>query len=281
MIPRVVVARSSWDVITGELDRVAPREGVLLPLVALERRAPDADPCAPIGLEDLDAVVLAEVRCLPPHLQHNGIARVAALPCADAWADSVVLPLVRRYPRLRAAAYLHSHPFAIEHTWPSGGDVEGHMRPMLRRNAEAGLLASFSFIACGARGGGGWRLPCFALDGRGRVVSLGAAEVVDDGDGAIRRARRERAPRCLVRRWRQQLSRRGLAVRADELFDGWSRVRVRLDARRVLVALFPLDFPAAPPRYHVVDLRTGAARRLELRFSVEATEVLAAGAEAA
>jgi hypothetical protein len=183
---------------------------------------------------------------------------------------------VRRHPRLRAAAYLHSHPFAIGRTWPSGGDLEGHMLPMLRRNAEAGLEASFSFIAC--RGGGGWRLPCFAMDARGRVIELDAPEVVDDGDEAIRRARSERASRCLVRRWRQQLQRRGLAPRADELFDGWSRVRVRLGGERVLVALFPLDFPAAPPRYHLVDLRTRAARRLALRFSLDAGEVALAEA---
>jgi len=278
VIPRVLVARSCWQVITGELDRVAPREGVLLPLVALDRRAPGADPCAPLGLGDLARVVLAEVRCLPPHLQHNDLARVAALPCADAWADDVVLPLVRRHPRLRAAAYLHSHPFAVERTWPSGGDLEGHMLPMLARNAEAGLDASFSFIACGAAGGG-WRLPCFALEPGGRVVALGAAEVVDDGCDAIRRARTPRAPGHLVRRWKQQLRRRGLALRADELFDGWSRVRVRLGAHRVLVALFPVDFPAAPPRYHLVDLRSRAARRLDLAFSVDGAEV--ARAEAA
>jgi hypothetical protein len=277
--PRILVARSCWEVITGELDRVAPAEGVLLPLVALDRRSPDADPCAPVGLRELAAVVLAEVRCLPPHLQHNGLARVAALPSADAWADGVVLPLVRRAPRLRAAAYLHSHPFAIGHTWPSAGDVEGHMIPLWRRNAEAGLDASFSFIACAA-GGGGWRLPCFALggDARGRVVELGAAEVVDDDHDAIRRARAPRASRCLLRRWRHQLHRRGLALRADELFDGWSRVRVRLGAHRVLVALFPVDFPGAPPRYHLVDLRTRASRRLDLAFSADAAEVLRAEA---
>ena len=278
MTPRVIVARSCWEVITRELDRVAPREGVLLPLVALDRRSPDADPCAPVGLRDLAAVVLAEVGCVPPHLQHNGLAHVTALPSADAWADGVVLPLVRRYPRLRAAAYLHSHPFATAHTWPSGGDIAGHMLPMLRRNTEAGLDASFSFIACGAGDGRGWRLPCFAMDARGRVVELGAAEVVDDDDDAIRRARSRRASRCLLRRWKHQLHRRGLALRADELFDGWSRVRVGLGAHHVLVALFPVDFPGAPPRYHLVDLRTRAARRLDLEFSVDGTEVLRAEA---
>jgi hypothetical protein len=268
--PRVVVARSCWEVITRELDRVAPNEGVLLPLVALDRRWPDADPCAPVGLPDLAAVVLAEVRCLPAHLQHNSLAHVAALPCADAWADGVVLPLVRRHPRLRAAAYLHSHPFAAGHTRPSAGDITGHMLPLLRRNAEAGLDASFSFIAC--PGGRTWRLSCFAMDARRHILDLGAAEIVDDDDPAIRRARTERPTRPLLRRWKHQLRRRGLALRADELFDGWSRVRIWL-GDHVLVALFPIDFPAAPPRYHLVDLRTQAARRLDLHFSVEATEI--------
>src|SRR5688572_30731976 len=117
---RVLVAQACWETIVRELDRVAPREGVLLPLVAIEHRA---EPCAPIELRDIAAVVLAQVRCVPPELQHNAMAHVAALPRTDAWADEVVLPLVRRHPRLRAAAYLHSHPFATEHTWPSTGDV--------------------------------------------------------------------------------------------------------------------------------------------------------------
>jgi len=261
----LVVAESCWRTIVDELDRVSPDEAVLLPLVALEHGKP---PCAPIELADVTTVALAEVRALPPHLQDNGGAHVVALATSDAWADDVVLPLVRRKPCLRAAAYLHSHPFATEHTWPSGGDVAGHMIPLLRRMAATGLHASFSFIACRAYGGG-WRLPCFAIDRRERVIELGNATVVPDTAASIQRARRERTRRWLVRRWKRQLVRRGHTVRADELFDGWLRIQVRLDGERMLVALFPVDFPDAPPRYHVVELRSRRARQIELPFRID------------
>lgn len=262
---RIVVAQSCWTAICFEFDRVAPNEGVVLPFVALEHRAA---PCAPIGLGDITTLAIADVRAVPPALQHNSLLRVAALPRSDAWADSVVLPLVRRYPRLRAAAYLHSHPFAHERTWPSGGDIDGHMLPLLARNRETGLDTAFSLIAFGR-----WRLPCFAIDGGRRVIELGEAEVVDDADPAIVRARAPRPPRFWLKRWRQRLRARGLSPQLDELFDGWTRARVPLDAHRVMVVLFPLAFPDEAPQYFVVDRRTGASERLDRQFSLDAREV--------
>jgi hypothetical protein len=264
---RVVVAQSCWTAITFELDRVAPREGVVLPLIALEHQAA---PCAPIRLADITSVAIADARCVPAHLQHNALLRVAALPQADAWADSVVLPLVRRYPRLRAAAYLHSHPFTDARTWPSGGDIDGHMKPLLARNRACSLFASFSFIACGR-----WKLPCFAMDEAQRVVELGDAEIVDDADPIIVRARTERAPRFWLKRWKQRLRGRGLSVHVDELFDGWTRAKIALDAHRVQVVLFPIDFPTEAPLYFVVDRRTGRAERVDRTFSLEGEEVAA------
>ena len=268
---KILVARSSWNTITEELDRVAPREGVLLPLVALELH--HENPCATIGLRDLAALVLAEVRCVPRHLQINSVAHVAALPSSDAWADETVLPLTRRYPRLRPAAYLHSHPFAVARTWPSSGDIDGHMRPLLARNADASLAASFSFIACTAFDGG-WHLPCFAMDARQRVVELGNAEVVDDDHASIVRARQQRVSRFLVRRWKRQLERHGIEFCEDELFDGWLRFKIRITPTQMLVVLLPVDVPATPPRYHLIDLSTHQARQLDLTFSLEAAEVV-------
>ncbi|MDQ3341899.1 MAG: hypothetical protein M4D80_42680 [Myxococcota bacterium] len=264
---RIVVAQSCWNAITFELDRVAPREGVVLPLVAIEHRA---EPCARIALADITTLAIAEVRCVPAELQENALLRVAALPRSDAWADAVVLPLVRRSPRLRAAAYLHSHPFAHERTWPSGGDIDGHMLPLLERNRACGLFASFSFIACSR-----WKLPCFAMDAERRVIELGNAEIVDDADPIITRARATRPPRFWLKRWRQRLRARGFAPHVDELFDGWTRARIDLDAHRVLVVLFPLAFPDETPLYFVVDRRTGKSERVDRTFSLEASEVAA------
>jgi hypothetical protein len=265
---RVVVAQSSWNAIELELDRVAPREGVLLPFVAIEHRC---EPCAPIRLADITTLAIADVRALPPALQENSPVHVAALAHADAWADATVLPLVRRYPRLRAAAYLHSHPFAYRTTSPSSSDIHGHMIPLLAKNSECGLFASFSFIACDR-----WKLPCFAMDASRRVVALGDTEIVDDAEPIITRARAQRPPRFWLKRWKQRLRARGLAPQLDELFDGWTRARITLDATRVLVVLFPLEFPAMPPRYFVVDPRRRTSKQLDLQFSLDADEIDAA-----
>jgi len=269
---RVVVAQSCWNAIAFELDRVAPREGVLLPLVAIEHRN---GPCATIALDDITSLAIAEVRCVPPELQHNAMLRVEALPRSDAWADATVLPLVRRYPRLRAAAYLHSHPFATHHTEPSGVDIDGHMKPLLENNRACGLDASFSFIAYGR-----WKLACFAMTQR--VVSLGDAEIVDDADPIIERARRTRPPRFWLKRWKQRLRLRGFNPVFDELFDGWMRAKIDLDhgspaghGRRVLVVLFPLDFPDTRPEYYLVDRHAGTSTRLDRTFSLDAEEVAA------
>ncbi len=242
----VLVARSAWDTITAELDRVAPREGVLLPLVALERLGGDA-PCAPMRLADIETVVLAEAIRVPAHLQANSLAHVSALRGADALVDAQVRALVRRSPRLRTAAFLHSHPFAARSTWPSHGDITGHLEPQLAHNQTCGLEASFSFIACGR-----WHLPCFAMDAHRRVIPLGDAEVVPDTDPHVVRARASRPRRFWLRDWLAQWIDRGFTPRVDELFDGWLRARIELAARRVLVVLFPLAFPALPARYHVV-----------------------------
>lgn len=264
---KVVVAQSCWNAIELELSRVAPREGVLLPLIAIEHTR---QPCAPIQLADISTLAIADVRAVPPELQESSPVHVAALPRADAWADATVLPLVRRSPRLRAAAYLHSHPFAYGTTSPSSSDIDGHMLPLLARNAECGLFASFSFIACDR-----WKLPCFAMDAHRRVVPLGDTEIVDDADPIITRARTQRPPRFWLKRWKQRLRARGLAPHVDELFDGWTRARITLDAGRVLVVLFPLDFPHAAPRYFVVDRRARTSKQLDLRFSLDAEEVAA------
>jgi hypothetical protein len=269
---RLVVAQSSWNAIELELDRVAPREGVLLPFVAIEHRC---EPCAPIRLTDITTLAIADVRALPPGLQESSLAHVAALPRADEWADATVLPLVRRYPRLRAAAYLHSHPFAYGTTSPSSSDITGHMIPLLAKNSECGLFASFSYIAASAATGSRdrWKLPCFAMDASRRVVALGDTEIVDDADPIITRARAQRPPRFWLKRWKQRLRARGLAPQLDELFDGWTRARITLDATRVLVVLFPLEFPAVAPRYFVVDPRRRTSKQLDLQFSLDADEI--------
>jgi len=288
--PRLLIGASCWAAVRAELDRVLPDEGLVVPLVSVQRRRPLRDPCAPIALADMRRLVIARAVLIPAELQVNTFARVSVLPSTDALIDRRIAAAIHRHPALRACAYLHSHPFARGWTRPSSGlrgDVEGHMLPLLARNREAGLNAAFSFIACRdlARRGDsdGWLLHGFALvpsragdrtdkvnatAGGHRLVDLGLAEPVPDDCAAMRRAllpplSRREPWRFLLRRWRRELRCLGLRARTDELFGGWQRVVVPLGQGRDVVVLLPVDFPAERARIFVVE-RSRPTRELHL-----------------
>lgn len=245
MLPSVEIAQSCFDLVASELTRVAPREGLAVPLVHLARRPPEPGPTATLHLAHVEKVVIAGVVLVPAEKQLNSGFRVGVLAETDALVAEATRRLTRRHPRLRACAYLHSHPFARGGTWPSRGarcDYEGHMLPLLERGLDAGLATSFSVIACRPRAGEGWLLQAFALDDDRRIVDLGFAEPVPDDHPDVARAllpalSRRRGAR-LVRAWLRKLRRASVAPRVDELFDGWLRV-----IAGPLVALVPPGFP--------------------------------------
>ena len=257
----VDITLGCWQRLVAELDRVAPAEGIAVPLVALTMRDPGRNPCAMIALDDIARVTVAELLLVPDSQQVNGAVRVSVLPQTDRIVNAQVERLLRRFPRLRACAYLHSHPFAIGTTRPSHGlhcDYEGHMLPLWRDNRRAGLDTSFSFIACRGPLGAGWRLCCFALDPGGAIVDLGWARVVADVDagqpGPLQHAVEEREPlRQVLRGYRRELRRRGFFCSSEELFDGWQRTVVHIDRRWTAVILLPIEFPQQVPRFFLVD----------------------------
>jgi hypothetical protein len=270
--PSLSVAASTWARLCAELDRVYPREGLALPLAGLVPRRADHNPCARLRLEEIAEIVLAECVLVPPALQWNCQARVGVHPSADEAVNRELAALLARHPQLWPCGYLHSHPFARGGTLPSrgaGGDVEGHMLPLLARNRELGLEASFSFIACRSLADRGWELHGFALVDEGgapALAALGAASVVEDRAPSVARLLRPglgaRVPeRILLRRYRRALRRAGLRSRCDELLGGWLRVVVALAAGARAAFLVPPDFPRALPRCYVVDA-SGAVREL-------------------
>jgi hypothetical protein len=281
MMPRLQIGASCWAAIRRELDRVLPHEGLVVPLLAAQRRRPLPDPCAPINLADLRRLVIARAVRIPAELQVNTFARVSVLPSTDALINQEVATIIDRHPALRPCAYLHSHPFARGWTRPSRGlrgDVEGHMLPLLARNQQSSLNAAFSFIACGEASqslgvsSGGWLLQGFALvgttSGGHHLVDLGLVQPVPDDCAAMRRALlpplAHRTPwRFLLRRWRRQLRRQGGRIRSDELFGGWQRVVVSLGQGRDAVVLLPIDFPREQARIFVVE-RGRLTRELHL-----------------
>ena len=82
--PGVVMAEQAWRAVRAEMERVFPREGLAVPLMALEPRRPDGGPWDPMGLEDIASVVVPRVLLVPPEQQHNQAARVSVLPRTDA-----------------------------------------------------------------------------------------------------------------------------------------------------------------------------------------------------
>jgi hypothetical protein len=269
MAPRPLITSFAFRQVVRELDRVAPNEGILVPLVSLTPRDPEMNPCAPIRLEAIANVLIAAVVLVPRERQVNQGTRVSVRAETDDVVNEKIERLVRRFPRLRACAHLHSHPFARGRTWPSSGarcDYDGHMLPQLETNTEAGLRTSFSFIACHTLDGRGWLLQCFALDERKQIVDLGFTEVLADDKPIVLRAltpalTSRPVAHSILRHWLAETRRRGLHAAADELFDGWQRLVVRLDADRTLVALVPIGFPQEPPRYYLVDHHSGRTAR--------------------
>jgi len=278
MRTEVDITLSCWQRLVAELDRVAPAEGIAVPLLALTMRDPSRNPCATIGLADLARVTIGELVLVPDSQQINGAVRVSVLPRTDHLVNCQVARLLEQYPRLRACAYLHSHPFAIGSTQPSRGlrcDYEGHMLPLWHDNRAAGLDTSFSFIACRGPLGWGWRLCCFALDPSGAIVDLGWARVKTDVDvgqpGPLQHAVEQREPlRQVLRGYRRELRRRGFFCSSEELFDGWQRTVVPIDAATALVILLPIDFPEQPPRFFRVDRQR---RRSEQLFPIHAASM--------
>ncbi len=268
-LPRVRVTASAYAQIARELWRVYPREGFVVPLLALRPRKP-ALPGPALQLEDLEEVVLAEVVCVPAHLQRNESLRVHALSFADAAIAPEIDARLARHPLLRACGFLHSHPFARGSTAPSHTDRVGHLRPQLAQNREAGLAASFSIIAClgGAEAQPLWKLQCFALDGDGAQHDLGFAEVVPDGSReaswALQGDWESSTAGRVASRWLAKARAQGLEPRRDELFDGWLRLKLPASERATLLALVRREFPSIAPRLVAWDRWSGRTFELAL-----------------
>lgn len=249
---KVMIAERAWKTLAAELDRVAPKEGIALPLVAVRSAA---RPSQPRALSSIDALIVPDVLVVPAELQDASAVHVNVLPATDAHMQAQVARKTAAHPRLRVAAYLHSHPFANDRTWPSGGDYYGHMLPLLRQNADAGLDTSFSLIA--ARANRSWVLQCFALGPDRRIVDCGFAQLVPDTHEAIVWSLApplSSSARAMLRRICRDEQRRGRTVSCRELFDGFRRYVVR-DRGAVREVIFvPCDFPKAPmQRYEVMS----------------------------
>jgi hypothetical protein len=270
MLPTVAITESCLAQVEEELDRVNPREGLAVPLLWIKKRAPEPNPATLLRLAQIEQVIIARALLVPPEKQLNGCVRVGVLAETDRLLAEATRALTRRHPRLRACAYLHSHPFARGGTRPSRGatcDYEGHMIPLLERNRDAGLAASFSFIACRTWKDDGWELHCFALDEHEDIGDLGLARRIPDSHpdavAALLPPLSRRPIHRLVRGWLSRLRRARVHYRVDELFDGWLRIILDASAQTSLVVLLPISFPRQPAQLFVWNREANEVTRCD------------------
>ena len=253
--PRFLMGMRAWRELSAELERVAPAEGLAIPLMALELRHGLAHPAQTLHLEHIKRVLIPRLFFLPARLQANHAARVQALAGSDAHLQTRIDHCLDLYPRLRPAGFIHSNPFASLHTWPSSGargDIEGHLLPLRARNLEAGLATSFSLIACRKGKGSGWRLQAFALDRHKRVRDCGLVRPAPDSHPALRRALRgnalqRQAGRDRLGPWLADMEHAGFLIEMRTLFDGWLRCDLNRGSLRCRSILLPPDFPRQAP----------------------------------
>jgi hypothetical protein len=145
------------------------------------------------------------------------------------------------------------------------------MIPLLERNRDAGLAASFSFIACRTSADDGWELHAFALDERARILELGLARRIPDfhpdAIAALVPPLTRRPVHRLVRGWLNRLRRAGIHFRLDDLFDGWLRIILDASKRTSLVVLLPICFPRQPAQLFIWDRVVNEVTRSECEFA--------------
>src|SRR5207249_7974806 len=94
------------------------------------------------------------------------------------------------YPQLIFLGPGHSHPFAVDKTYPSLTDITHHIRPYKRKNEQSlGYSFSLALIIVQDRSKRGWQACAFAMDSREQVRDLGLARVIPTYFPAIKRAR--------------------------------------------------------------------------------------------
>lgn len=226
-----------------------PIESVFYPLVHLELKKAKTlfDRC---DLEDIERIVVCDAFIPPRRFAsytpysagfrdngedlywtfNNGVARINA-----------------RHPQLLFIGPGHSHPFAVDHTRPSGTDLHHHILPYLRKNSEMlELYLSLAIIL--ARSGSGWTACCFAADAFGVVRDLGKAVIVPRSQ--YRDAfRLPYYRRVRGRHWEASI-RSKLGERFIELErwpGGWTSLIYRVSSDESALIVLPPGFPRSAP----------------------------------
>lgn len=262
-LPKVIITKDCWKKISAEVTKWAhygeakcgsPYEAVFYPMVSLQlHKESNITPFCDIELSDVAAFVVADVYIPPAEFTcydvtsarfqtHDGNQEKMDLAFQDGLSA-----INRRDPRLLFFGPGHSHPFAINKTYPSSTDVNYHIRPYRRKNEELlGCRFSLALIVAKRSDRKDWQACAFAMNGREEVIDLGIAQILDRQDSSMRTAlMRPYYQRIKGRAWEtKQKNQLGKALLEFARWPGgWTTFMIEQDQDKAKLVIVPPDFP--------------------------------------
>jgi hypothetical protein len=289
--PSILISFPTWKKIVAEVAFWAnhgqqqqghPYEATFYPLGTVQLRQPAmVGPFTPIRLSNVSEILLDEV-FLPPRqfTQYTStsaqFSNLAASELTQDFQQAMQLALARR-AQLLFLGPGHSHPFAVDNTWPSYTDIHGHMLPYRQQNEELlGLEFSLALIvvqrAFGRQAGfpiskatepyradpTTWQACAFAIDETRQLQALGKARIVSDNHPQMRQARRRSFFQTRQgRRWEKQQQ----AALGSKLLEharwpgGWTTFLIQQTPTAAQLLSFSPYFPQVAPLQQTVQLQ--------------------------
>lgn len=256
MIP-VYIARSAWEVIIKEVNFFAnhkngQKEAVVYSFFNFVRsRECVKAPWEMLELEDLNCFVVthahAPMREFCNHTQFlgefifsNEEERQIWEQDIDSWKNRIWI----NCPNLIIGT-VHSHPFAVGHTYPSKGENGDYTRIYKYWNysKSCNINTPLEIIICKpSKGKKEWKACCFGFDKKQKIICFDDIKIIEDNDSIIRHALQK--PFVLRRdgvEWEKKQSE--VIDRVERSFFGTS-YRIKLDEKNFLLVHLPYSFPS-------------------------------------
>ncbi|MEW6731965.1 MAG: hypothetical protein AB1489_11620 [Acidobacteriota bacterium] len=280
-LPSVLIDAQVWATISAEVSYWSqrgqrtigsPLEAVFYPLAAVNLRTECVrTPFDPIELRDIDHFTIGGVY-LPPRefadytscsAKFRAHACIGNEQTMEQIFNEGVAAINRRYPQLLFLGPGHSHPFAVARTSPSTIDINHHILPYHRKNAELlGYFFSLALIVVQDTTRRGWQVCAFATDSEQRVRELGIARVVASDHIAIKHARATpyyRTRRGKVWELLQKAQLRDQLIEHERWPGGWTSFLIKRDAETATLVMIPPRFPRQSPLQQTISLATKQA----------------------
>jgi hypothetical protein len=275
-LPSVLIGQQAWEKICAEVSYWAnkgkregrgPLESVFYPLAAVKlQEYPFRTPFDLIELSDVKQFIIGDV-FLPPRefVDYSSCSAQFRAREGDeermqkAFSDGVS-EINRLFPQLLFLGPGHSHPFAIDDTFPSRTDVEHHIRPYRRKNEELlGFNFSLALIIVQDSSRRGWQACAFAMDKEEQLRYLGLAQVLPKRHRKINCARAKpfyRTRRGRIWEARQKAQLRDRLIEHERWPGGWTSFLIKHDQQEATLVMVPPRFPRESPLEQNISLAT-------------------------